>query len=279
MSPPTLRQALDQLGALPPIPHIAQQILALRITSDANERALLDLIEQDPPILAKIVGLANSPLYGTSRRILSLHDAVAILGQRRVKMVALSFAMMSSMFRKASGHLDIDGLWQHSLAVAMAMDTLARQMPPAQRPEDDALYLAGLLHDIGFLVLDHVDPELSDRFHARLASETAQPIETVEAEMLATSHGELGAELARHWNLPEPTPGVLRHHHDPAQAPAAAQPLATMIHIAEQLLPTFGIAEPVPPQIAPEAWQALGIDPARADEVKVRVLQQVRGMD
>ena len=275
----TLRQAIDQLGALPPIPRIAQQILALRITSDADERALLDLIEQDPTILAKIIGLANSPLYGTSRKIMSLHDAVAILGQRRVKMVALSFAMMSSMFRKTAGNLDIHGLWQHSLSVAMAMDALARQMPPALRPEDDALYLAGLLHDIGFLVLDHLDPELSDRFHARLAHDPAQPIEAVEAEMLETSHGELGAELARHWALPEPAATVLRHHHAPAQAPAAGQPLATMIHIAEQLLPTFGIAEPVPPQIAPEAWQALGIDPARADEVKVRVLQQVRGMD
>ncbi|HLP98841.1 MAG TPA: HDOD domain-containing protein [Sideroxyarcus sp.] len=272
-----LHQALDQLGALPPIPNIAQRILSLRIGDDDSERTLLGLIEQDPPLLAKVIGLANSPLFGTSRKIMSLHDAVAILGHRRVQMVALSFAMMASMSRKSSGRLDIHGLWQHSLSVAMAMDTLAREMPPALRPSDEALYLAGLLHDIGFLVLDHLDPELSDRFHARLAHDPAQPIEVVEAEMLETSHGELGAALARHWGLPEPTPTVLRYHHDPDNAQAVAgRPLAAMINMAEQLLPTFGIAEPVQQHIPPEAWQSLGIDPARAEHVRTRVVQQAR---
>lgn len=271
----SLRQALDHLGTLPPIPSIAQKILSLKINSDEGERALLRLIEKDPPILSKVVGLANSPLFGTDRRILSLHDAAAILGSRRVKMIALSFAMMSSMARKPAGRLDIQGLWQHSLSVAMAMDTLARQMPADLRPSDEEIYLAGLLHDIGFLVLDYLDPQLSDAFHARLAALPRRTVEEIEAEMLNTTHGELGAELGRHWNLPEPIVAVLNHHHRPGDKRAAAgHPLVAMTSLAEKLLPTFGIAEPVAMDIADEEWLSLGIDPLKANEIRSKVQEQ-----
>ena len=273
----SLRQALDHLGTLPPIPHIAQKILTLKINTDEGERILLDLIEKDPPILTKVIGLANSPLFGTARRILSLHDAAAILGSRRVKMVALSFAMMSSMTRKPAGRLDIQGLWQHSLSVAMTMDTLARLMPRELRPSDEEIYLSGLLHDIGFLVLDYLDPQLSNAFHARLAASPESTVEEIEAEMLETSHGELGAELGRHWNLPEPIVAVLRHHHGDQRA-AAGQPLVAMANLSEKLLPTFGIAEPVQMDIADEEWQTLGIDPLKADEIRTRVLEHIRNV-
>lgn len=274
---PTLRQALEHIGTLPPIPLVAQRILSLKINTDVGERALMQLIEQDPPILAKVIGLANSPLFGTNRRILSLHDAAAILGSKRVKMVALSFAMMASMSRKAASHLDVHKLWQHSLSVALTMDTLARMMPRERRPTDEEIYLAGLLHDIGFMVLDYLDPDLSDRFHARLSDAPGRTVEEVEAEMLETSHGELGAELARHWGLPESIATVLHYHHTPDDPRAAgSQPLVGMACMAEKLLPTFGIVEPVMPEINDSTWLALGIDPARAEEIRARVLEHTR---
>ncbi|MDP2143480.1 MAG: HDOD domain-containing protein [Gallionella sp.] len=275
----SLRQALDHLGTLPPIPRIAQKILSLKINSDEGERALLDLIEKDPPILTKVIGLANSPLFGTGRKILSLHDATAILGSRRVKMVALSFAMMSSMNRRPAGQFDIQGLWQHSLSVAMTMDTLARLMPRDLRPSDEEVYLAGLLHDIGFLVLDYLDPQLSDAFHARLAALPRLTVEEIETEMLETSHGELGAELGRHWNLPDPIVAVLNYHHIPGDPRAMiGQPLVSMACLAEKLLPTFGIAEPVQMEIADEEWLALGIAPEKADEVRAKIQEHIRNV-
>ncbi|MCK9200391.1 MAG: HDOD domain-containing protein [Gallionella sp.] len=275
----SLRQALDHLGTLPPIPRIAQKILSLKINSDEGERILLELIEKDPPILTKVIGLANSPLFGTGRKILSLHEAATILGSKRIKMVALSFAMMSSMTRKPAGQLDIQGLWQHSLSVAMTMDTLARLMPRELRPSDEEIYLAGLLHDIGFLVLDYLDPRLSNAFHARLAAEPPCTVEEAEATMLETSHGELGAELGRHWNLPETIISVLHYHHNPSdQRAASGQPLVAMTNLAEKLLPTFGMVEPVPMDIADEEWQSLGIDPLKADEVRIKVQEHIRNV-
>lgn len=271
----SLHHALSHIESLPAIPSIAQKILALKIATDEGERAMLELVRQDPAILSRIVGLANSPLFGTGRRILTLNDAATVLGNKRVKMVALGLAMMTGLKRKPAGQLDIEGVWQHSLAVAMTMDSMARLMPAERRPPDDEVYLTGLLHDIGFLVLDYLDPELSDKFHAKLAA--GCPVEQAEAEMLKTSHGELGAALGRHWSLPDAIVTVLQYHHTPRDERAATgHPLADMVSLAEKLLPTFGIAEPVLPDIADEEWQMLGIDSARAEQLKAGIAEHLR---
>ncbi len=269
--------AVRNIDSLPAIPSIAQKILSLKINTDEGERQLLELIEKDPAILSKIIGLSNSPLFRTGREILTLHDAAAVLGSKRIKMTALSFAMMSSMTRKSGGLLNINGLWKHSLSVAMTMDTLGRYMPNDRRPPDDEIYLGGLLHDIGFMVLDYLDPQLSDKFHARLAAEAERTIDEVEAEMLELDHSELGAELARHWGLPEHIIVMLRYHHSPHDERAASgQPLVAMASLAGKLLPTFGIDESVQVDIAPEEWQVLGIDPAKADEIKTKIQEHLR---
>lgn len=275
-SPETLHQALVHLDSLPAIPHIAQKILSLKITTDEGERALLELVRKDPPILSRVIGLSNSPLFGTGRQIMTLNEAAALLGSRRIKMVALSFAMMAAMTRKPIGLLNIHNLWQHSLAVAMTMDNLSRYMPEERRPSEDEIYLSGLLHDIGFLVLDHLDTQLSDKFHAHLATEPGRPVDEIEAEMLEMNHGELGAALARHWNLPDNITAVLNYHHTPENAHGLGQPLVAMANLAEKLLPTFGISESVQPEISPGEWLALGIDPVRESEIMAAVESNVR---
>lgn len=274
--PGNLRHALSHLDTLPSIPSIARKILALKINTDEGEQALLGLIEEDPPIFSRVIGLSNSPLYGMGREILTLHDAAALLGSKRVKMVALSFSMMSAMSRKTGGLLNVENLWQHSLTIAMTMDNLSRFMPEEPRPSDDEIYLAGLLHDIGFLVLDYLDTRLSDQLHTRLAAEPLRPVEEIEAEMLETNHGELGAALGRHWNLPQGIVAVLNYHHTPGDERASVgQPLVGMASLAEKLLPTFGISGPARQKISPGEWLALGIDPAREGEIMAAVERNI----
>jgi putative nucleotidyltransferase with HDIG domain len=258
-----LRQALERLHALPPIPEIAREILALNLVTEEGEAALLKLIEKDPPISAKVIGLANSPLFRTSKRIASMHDAAALIGVRRVKMTALSFAMMASMLRHPPGVLNVHNIWQHSMAVTMWMHAISQHMPEERRPEDEEVFLAGLLHDIGFLVLDFIAPKLSDKFHVALAAETSHTAEELESQMLTMSHCEMGAELAQRWGLGDRVIAVLRYHHRPDDEHAAiGQPLVKMVNLAEKLIPTFFRQNTAESDIAPEEWQALGIDPA-----------------
>lgn len=275
----TFQQALSHLDRLPPIPSIAQKILSLKINTEQGERALLELINKDPFILSKIVGLSNSPLFGTGRTVLTLHDAAALLGSKRVKMSALSLAMMSSITRKSPGLLNIQGLWQHSLSIAMTMDTLAHLMPRDIRPSDDEIYLAGLLHDVGFFVLDYIDHQLSDKFHARIASEPECPIEEIEAEMLEINHCELGAELARRWDLPKSIISVLRYHHSPNdERIEVGRHLVAMASMAGKLLPSFDVDESTHMAITVDEWRSLGIDPLKADEIKAKVQEHTKNI-
>lgn len=271
-----LKQAINKLDALPAMPAIAQKLLALDLNTEEGERKLLVLIEQDPLISAKIVGLANSAMIGASRRITTVKDSAMLMGTKRVQSVATGIAIMTMMAKTPATKFSMQELWLHSLGISFAILGIARFIPEKVRPQEDLIFLAGMLHDIGFMALAYLDPKLSDRLHTCLAAEPERPIVEIEREILNVCHDELGAELARHWNLPEEIISVIRHHHHPDTAEVSVgRALARMINIAEKLLPHFCICEYGGTNITVEEWRALGIDPSKANEVKMQVEEGV----
>ncbi|MFZ2161591.1 MAG: HDOD domain-containing protein [Sideroxyarcus sp.] len=273
-TPVNLRQAVRNLNSLPALPVIAQKLMSLKLDSEEGERQMLLLIAQDPMISAKIIGLANSPLLGASRHISAIKDAAMLLGLTRVKSVATGIAVMS-LVNKPIGRFDPQELWIHSMGVAFAMLPVVRAMPARNRPQDDLIFLTGMLHDIGYLALAHLDTQSSDDLHTRMVIEPDRPAIEVERELLEVTHDELGAELAKHWNLPSEIVSVIRYHHTPDDAGAAeGQPLVRIINITEKLLPQLGLREFVGNYVSPEDWAALGIDPDRADEIKEQAEEQ-----
>lgn len=270
-----LKNAIQNLHTLPAMPAIAQKILALDLESDEGERTMLKLIEKDPQIAAKIIGLANTPLFGASRRVASVADASMLLGITRVKTITMSIAVMSSLIKNPGGKLDVQGFWLHSLAISLAVKTFAQAMPRNTRPLDDEIFLAGLLHDIGYVVLNYLDQNLSDALQAQFSSQPDRFSTEIEAELLEMNHCELGAELARFWNLPSSIIAALRYHHDPENELAAVgQPLVGMINLAEKAIGAIGISEHGPTEISSEEWLALGIDPSKADELIMKINKQ-----
>jgi HD-like signal output (HDOD) protein len=273
-TPVDLRKAVRNLNSLPALPVIAQKLLALKLDSEEGERQMMLLIAQDPMISAKIIGLANSPLLGATRHITAVRDAAMLLGLTRVKSVATGIAVMS-LVSKPVGRFDPQELWMHSMGLSFAMLPVVRAMPARNRPQDDTIFLSGMLHDIGYLALAHLDTQRSDDLHTRLVIEPNRLAIDVERELLEVTHDELGAELAKYWNLPSEIVTVLRYHHHP-EAPEAAegQPMVRIINLTEKLLPTIGLRENVGNYVAPEEWAALGIDPARADEIAEQAVEQ-----
>ncbi len=270
-----IRQSIKNLDALPAMPVIAQRLLALKLDTEEGERMLLVLIEQDPQISARILGLANSAMIGATRHIKTVREAAMLLGTKRVQSVATSIAIMSLMTKMPAGKFNMQDLWLHGFGIAFAMLGIARVMPTNLRPQDDQIFLAGMLHDLGYLALAFLDPKQSDKLHTRLAAEADRPSLEVEREVLGICHDELGAELGRHWNLPEEIIAVLRYHHNPNAAEAEiGQPLVRMINLVEKLLPSFGIVENVVPDISTEEWEALGIPPSKIEEAKEQVDEQ-----
>jgi eukaryotic-like serine/threonine-protein kinase len=271
-SPPVnLREALKNLQALPVMPLIAQKLLALNTDTDAGERQLLQLVEQDPQILARTIALANSPILGSSiKKINSVKEAAMLLGSKKIKSVATCIAISSMKTKAPTGKLKLQDLWLHNLGVAFTMMTLSRAMPRELRPDDDQLFLAGMLHDIGYLALAYLDPHRSDELHTALAASPSTPALEIERAMLGICHDEMGAELARQWKLPEEIVAILRHHHNPDADPEQA--LLRMLYLAEKILPSLGMAEYADPDIGDEDWEALGINPDDADEIIAQAL-------
>ena len=274
-SPVNLRVAIKSLNSLPALPLIAQKLLTLNTDTDEGQKQLLTLIEQDPQILAKIIGLANAPIHGLSRKISSISEAAIVLGINKIKSVASGIAIMSVKGGASTGNLNLQDLWMHNLGIAFAMLAIGRAMPRQIRPQDDSIFLAGMLHDIGYIALAHLDPQRSNELHTYQAAAPARPALEIERSLLDICHDELGAELARHWHLPNEIISVIRYHHTP-DAPDAPkdQPLIRMVYMAEKMLPSFGMGEHVDSGIHDSDWEALSISPSNAEEILIQAAEQ-----
>lgn len=269
-----MKDALSKLDSLPAMPAIAQKLLLLKLDTDAGEAEFLRLIEQDPQISAKIIGLANSPLYGT-RNVVSLSEAVVMLGMNRVKSVAIGIAAMSSLGNAVEGKFKIKELWMHSLSVAMGMSSIARAMPVYNRPADDLLFFAGLMHDIGYMAISHLDAQNSDKLHEQLQQTPARMKLKIEAALLGMTHAEIGAELGQHWHLPDDIVAVIRRHHEGGDHTNPEIPvLVRLVWLTEQMLGEFGSLKASQDAVIPELnWLLLGIDPESAEDIRQQVFE------
>lgn len=268
-----LKSDLSRLDSLPAMPAIAQKLLLLRLDTEAGEAEFLRLIEQDPQISAKVIGLANSPLYGT-RHVVSLAEAVIMLGLNRVKSVAIGIAALSALGDTGERKLKTKELWMHSLSVALAMSTIAHAMPVRNRPQDDLLFFAGLMHDIGYMALSHLDARASDILHEQLQQTPQRMMLKIESALLGMTHAEIGAELARHWHLPDDIVTLIRCHHDGADCENTEIPvLVRLVWVAEQMLGEFGVLRSPETVIPEQYWLLLGIDPEEAEEIRNRVCE------
>lgn len=271
----SLKNTLKKLDTLPAMPATAQKLLALPLETEEGETAMLNLIERDPQLSAKIIGLANAPIFASLHKATSVKDAAMRLGITRVKSVAIGIAAMSALTKIPQGRLNVQNLWLHSLAVAFSMRTIAQYMPLRKRPNDDQIFLAGLLHDIGYLALAYLDTQLSNELHAKMAERPDRQMAEIEKELLDVTHSELGAQLVSNWGLPGEIVSAVRFHHTPSSiAVPADRILAEIINITEKMLPSFGIPEPADANISDDELMLLGIAPHKLKEIAELLREQ-----
>ncbi len=266
-----LKQSLEHIDALPAMPVIAKEMLTLALDTDEGEARLLKLIAQDPQISARVIGMANSSLFGAPGHITSVSDAAMRLGLTQVKSVAIGMAAISALTKHPEAKLKSTDLWTHSIAIASTMRTIAKHMPSKIRPLDDQIFLAGLLHDIGFSVINYIAKDLGNSLYDTMHNTPDASLWDVESDVLGTHHGEVGAQLGLSWGLPEDIITVIRHHHDPDHPDASATPLVRLVNIAEKMLPDFAVTEHTTVSITDAEWLGLDIEP---EEARTIVLDQ-----
>ena len=263
-----LNKNITKLDSLPSIPVLAQKLLALELNTDEGEEMLLNLIGLDPLISAKIIGLANSGLSGLNIKVAAINHAAIRLGLTRVKSIAIGIATMSMRSNFPQGKIKTDDLWLNSMGIAFAMGAIAKAMPSRSRPSEDKVFLAGLLHDIGYIALSFLDIKASDALYDEFQLQTNKSVLEIEKNLLVMTHCDIGAQLGQLWVLPEEIISVIRHHHSPDQEEAAeGQPLVRMVHIAERILPEFCIFKHDREVVTEQEWNELGIDLADTEEI------------
>jgi HD-like signal output (HDOD) protein len=271
----SFKQSIERVDCLPALPIIAQKILGLNLETTEGEGKLLELIVLDPLISAKLIGLSKSTLFGAPGMIASVKDAAMRLGMKTIKSVAIGIATMEALNKTTSSQLKKTDLWTHSISVAMAMKVLSKHMPASKRPLDDQMFMSGLLHDIGYIVVDHISPQTSDSILNQFGAENDEALLTIEKQILGLTHAEVGGKLAFAWDLADELVEVVRHHHSQSYAGSeVGQTLVRLVYLAERIITPFGVKQ-ASSTVDQVDWSGLGINLDNTEDIIVEVQQEI----
>jgi len=253
------------------LPEVALRLNTLLDDPGCGLAEVSQLISQDPALTGRLLGIANSPWYGLSQEVTSIQRAVALLGMQQIRDLVLSTSATRAFQGIPVDVIAVEDFWQHSLYCGL----LAQALGQHNGSRDGSLFIAGLLHDIGQLLLFSQYP--SGMHEAILRSvEGESPLSLVEAEasLLGIDHTEVGAALGREWRLPSRFIEVMACHHQPDRAQEHPRTVA-LVHIANAVaegfyLPDADILDKL--EIDPLCWIQAGV----ASEDVLPALQHAR---
>lgn len=226
------------LGRIPAFPPVVLRLLALLANEASETSKLADELGSDAALSAELLRLANSPLFGTSSRIETVHHAVVTLGFTRVESLVMA-AAASNYMKRAMRTEGLQKCWRHTLASAV----LSRELARCTGINPDRAYTFGLLHDLGRLGLLVAYPEDYDSL-LRAADRDAISLLDLEKKRFGMDHCEAGRRLVEQWKLPQEFCVVTGRHHDPPDG--SPFDMLTLIHAACLLADTLGYAVVTP---------------------------------
>ena len=263
---------VKDIGGLITLPDVYLRINRLVDDPRSSSADIAKVISQDPSFTVRLLRVANSALYGFSSSVDTVTKAVTIIGMSQIRSLALSMSVARSFAGLPNELVSMDNFWRHSLFCALAARHLARGVRCC---DPDALFTAGLLHDIGELVIFNRLPQQSmEALLLVLDSQDEMPVHEAERLVMGLDHAEVGGELARQWHLPPVLTECIAYHHAIDQAQRHPRETA-LVHIANVVAlmaeidtPDFADVEP----IDPKAWEISDLD-ANSVEAAVFAIQ------
>ncbi len=266
-------QRLEDTLEMPPLPDTAQRIINLRCDPNAGVPELADLVETDPSLAAQVVSWASSSFYAAPGKINSVQDAIVrVLGFDLVMNLAMGLALGKTLKVPEDTPEGFVPYWEQAVWTATLAGALSAKVGRKPRPQYGLAYLAGLLHNFGYLVLAHVFPP-----HFRLIQryQRVNPhldAELVEHFLIGITREQIASQLMDVWNMPEEVIVALRHQKNPGYAGEHAD-YSRLLYVATQLLRAHGLASG-PARSVPEGlWQALELSPVTAEETLIQLLE------
>ena len=218
-----------------PVPQIALKVLRMMNDGDYAMKDLAAEVRKDQVIGAKILYQCNTAYYGLPRKIDSINKALTLLGSKKLFKLIISTAV-NDLFADSEGGYSLckGGLYYHALGCAVVAEQIAR-FTGQDRPS--LAYTAGLLHDIGKIVMDQFFSSAYPLFYRTTQAETESVLDA-EMKILGVGHTEVGLQLAKRWDLPESLVECIAFHHHPEKADKHAK-LAYTVYLADLIMSRF----------------------------------------
>lgn len=261
---------LRSVAQLKPMPSNVSHILREIDHEDVTIDLLAGMIGLDQVLTALVLQMSNSASLGYSRTCTTLYEAIMHIGLRRLKSILTTSTATGMMGRILKGYrLGAGELWQHSLAVGTVSEWLAQAL---HYPDPEEAYVAGLLHDIGKLLLDQ--SVLSNYAQiVEFVRKYKEPLWQVEEKLLGIDHARVGGLIAEHWNFPVILVDAIRYHHVPSFA-RINQKLPAIVNMANSFTEDLQVthSDLLSFQLHPESLHILRIAPPDVEKLKTRMM-------
>ena len=261
-----IQQRLEDTLELPPLPETAQRIIHLRVNPNAVMGDLVDVVESDPSLAAQVVSWASSSFYAAAGQVRSVHDAVSrVLGFDLVMNLAMGLSLgraLKTPQDHPEGYVDY---WQQAIWQAQSCGILSSMMPRGERPIFGLSYLAGLLHNFGYLVLAQVFPP-----HFKLVCRTLEvnphmDSSVIEHFLLGVSREQIASQLMQNWGMPDEVNLSIRYQKNPGYD-GPYNVYAKLLWLGRQLLIERGVALGAGQEVPSELYQSLGLDREKVED-------------
>lgn len=286
--PAEMQRRLQQLYELPAIPALAQRILVLRNDPNATGGDLSRIVELDPSLAAQVMRYARAPLFAYRGKLDSIQDAITrVLGYEMVMNLALGVCTGKSLRTPPDGPLGLHAFWRHATYSAALTQALASLMPSAKRPKPGIAYLAGLLHNFGYLLLGHLFQPEFYLLNKLVAANPTTAITELEGRVLCMGqardaltmgHAQMGAWLMQSWKMPEEIIVALREHHNPDYQGEFAV-YAHLVLVADHMLKMQDIGDADPGPLPDTMMANLGLDMTAVQAALDRVMRSADELD
>jgi putative nucleotidyltransferase with HDIG domain len=274
-----IQRKIDRDGIkLPEAPTIVVKLNQVIADPLASADDVAQIVGASPSLTALILRIVNSAAFGLPTRVDRISRAVTLLGTREISALAMGVSVVKAFMDIPRDLIDMDAFLCHSLACATVTRYLAAH---SNSDQTEQLFIAGLLHDIGKLILLKYFPrEVGALMQSTWANGNRGPFYAVEKATIGRTHAQIAGQLLKKWKFPAPLQNIILHHHTPSRSPHPSE--TVLVQMADLIVNAVGLGssgERVIPGFDAAAWEAVGIARSSLRMAIRQGEQQLRAME
>ena len=275
----SIRLEIQKIKDLPPLPVIAQQLLGAINNDDTSIDEIARIIQSDPILTSRILGLANSAFFGFRRSLYNLTEAIVnVLGLDMVRALGLTMVMGGVFDVSRCRQFDIVRHWSHAFMTAEVSMRLVSLAKTDSNMQENQMFLYGLLHNFGILILVNRFPQLMTDIFTIAKNHPDRRLIHTEQSLLDMDHHQAGSWLARKWQLPEDVSTVIEHHHYPDYRESFWQE-AMLVGFASRMARNWILNVDILIPDEAEVIKQLNIDPKKLTKVANQCRDKLEGIN